>query len=341
MSLRITKNIEPIQVSRIVLCLYGVPGLGKTSTAFTAEKPILLDFDRGAHRSRNRGDSVQVEKWEDILAITAEDMKPYKTVVIDTAGRALDCLTPKLIDADPKMGRGGVLTLQGYGRLKSEFTAWLKMLQGFGLDVVLLCHSDEKHQGDDLIERLDMQGGSKNEIYKSADVMGRLYLKGGKRMLNFSPTDTSFGKTPAQMQPIEVPDFEKDPYFLGNVISATKGKLNELSELQTQAAAAQTAWKARTDAAKTADDFTALVAPANDTFEPVRGACKRMLVAAAKVAGFALDKDHAKFVKEDAAPKAQSDDKQTSAQSSPSSMPSQGSPTTTVTTATPTSKKAK
>ena len=89
MSLRITKNIEPIQVSRIVLCLYGVPGLGKTSTAFTAEKPILLDFDRGAHRSRNRGDSVQVAKWEDILAITAEDMKPYKTVVIDTATGSL------------------------------------------------------------------------------------------------------------------------------------------------------------------------------------------------------------------------------------------------------------
>ena len=297
MSLKITKSIEPIEVKRITVCLYSVPGIGKTSTAFTAEKTLLLDFDRGAYRSKNRGDSVQVERWEDVLAITSDDLANYKTVVIDTAGRALDVLTPKLIADDPKMGRSGALTLQGFGRLKSEFIAWTKNLMNFGLDVVLLCHSDESKHGDDLIERLDMQGGSKNEVYKSADVMGRIYLKNGKRILNFSPTDVSFGKNPAGLPPIEVPDFAAHPDFLAGVIAQIKTELNKLSEAQVAAVAAQAEWKARFDAAVGVDDFTALIAPVKAADPQIRDSVKRMLVSVAKTKGFTAAKDGTKFEK--------------------------------------------
>jgi hypothetical protein len=295
MALRITKSIEPIEVKRITVCLYAVPGIGKTSTAFTAEKPLLLDFDRGAYRSKNRRDIVQVEKWEDVVSITQADLAAYKTLVIDTAGRALDVLTPKLIADDPKMGRGGALTLPGFGRLKSEFIAWTKLLMSFGLDVILLCHSDESKHGDDIIERLDMQGASKNEIYKSADVMGRLYLRNGKRMLNFSPTDVAFGKNPAALEPLEVPDFGASPDFLAGVISQIKGELNKLSAAQVAAASAQAEWKAKFDAAKTADEFTALIDPVKAADEDLRDSLKRMLVKVAGDKGFALPKGAAKF----------------------------------------------
>src|SRR6185436_10349945 len=189
--LKITKSSDPIVVKNIVLCVYGVPGLGKTSTGFTADGPLLLDFDHGAQRSRNRRDSVQIQSWSDVASMTQADLVAHKTLVVDTAGRGLDCLTADIIDADPKMGRGGNLTLQGYGALKGQFVGWLRLVRSFGLDVVLLAHSDEQRKGDELIERLDAQGGSKNEIYKCADVMGRLYLDKGKRILNFSPTDTA------------------------------------------------------------------------------------------------------------------------------------------------------
>jgi hypothetical protein len=295
MPLKITKSTEVIETKRITMCLYAVPGIGKTSTASTAEKPLLLDFDRGSHRVRNRGDVVQVEKWEDVVNMTAEDFAPYKTAIVDTAGRALDVLTPKLIAGDPKMGRGGVLSLQGYGKLKGEFTSWLKMLNGFGLDVILISHSDEKQNGDEMIERLDMQGASKNEIYKSADVMGRLYLKNGKRMLNFSPADTAFGKNPANLPPIEVPDFEAEPHFLAGVIAQIKASLNKLSAAQVAAAALQTEWKARIDGAKTAEEFTALMEPAKASDETVRDNVKRLLLKSAKEKGFVLAMDASRF----------------------------------------------
>ena len=192
MALRIIKSNEPIKVEQLVVVIYGSPGLGKSTLGFTADSPILLDFDKGAYRSAVRGDSVPVESWTDVTGITSDDLTGYNTVVVDTAGRALDFLTADIIRRNAKLGRGGALTLQGYGALKSEFTAWLKMVKLLGKDVVLIAHSSEEKNGDDLLERLDVQGGSKGEIYKSADAMGRLTLVNGKRVLNFSPQPGPF-----------------------------------------------------------------------------------------------------------------------------------------------------
>lgn len=259
MALRIIRSTDPITVTRLNVCIYAAPGLGKTSISFTADKPLLLDFDRGAHRSANRKDTVQVERWEDVAHITADDLADFNTVVVDTAGRALDTLTPDIIRSNPKMGRGGSLTLQGFGQLKSEFVAWLKHLNSLGKDVVLIAHMDEQRNGDEIIERLDVQGGSKGEIYKAADAMGRLSIRDGKRMLNFSPTDASFGKNPGQLEPLEVPHPERDPQFLARVIQQIKDRLNAMTEEQREAQAALEKWRDRTTAAQDVTAINALL----------------------------------------------------------------------------------
>src|SRR5437870_973781 len=133
--LKIVKASDPVKIERINVCIYAPPGLGKTSLGFTAEAPLDLDFDHGTHRASNRKDSVSISAWSDVTSINAEDFAPYKTVIVDTAGRALDALTQDIIAQNPKLGRGGALTLQGYGELKTKFAAWLKMLNAFGKDV--------------------------------------------------------------------------------------------------------------------------------------------------------------------------------------------------------------
>ena len=60
MALKILSAAEPITVDRITLALYGDPGVGKTTLAFSADKPLLFDFDNGAHRASNRKDTVRV-----------------------------------------------------------------------------------------------------------------------------------------------------------------------------------------------------------------------------------------------------------------------------------------
>lgn len=261
MALKITRAADPIKVERLNLVLYAAPGLGKTSTAFTAEAPLLLDFDNGSYRSANRKDVVRVSEWSDVAGITAEDLAPFKTVIVDTAGRALDALSVDIIRLNPKHGRGGALTLQGFGELKSRFGSFLKLLNSFGKDVVLIAHMDEQRNGDDIIERLDVQGGSKGEIYKTADAMGRLVLQGGQRKLLFSPADAAFGKNPGQLPPLDVPHFEKPEFatFLAGVIQQTKDRLNQMTEEQKKTQAEIEWFRETLPNVETADDLNGLL----------------------------------------------------------------------------------
>jgi hypothetical protein len=295
--LRITKATDQITVEQIIATIYAPPGVGKTSTGYTAEAALLLDFDGGAYRSKNRGDTVQVKAWADVSGISAEDLKPYKTLVLDTAGRALDCLAADIIATNPKLGRGGALTLQGFGELKARFIAFTKLVRSFGLDLVLLVHSDEQKSGDDIIERLDAQGGSKNEIYKVSDLMGRIKIEAGKRTLNFSPTDTAFGKNPAGFPKIAVPDFSAEPKFLGKVIADTKAALNKQTEAQAKVTKELAEWSAKFAEAKDATTFTDLIGEVKEkASEDVRDNAGRLLTKTARERGFTLDRAAGKFV---------------------------------------------
>jgi hypothetical protein len=290
MTLRILKASEPITVEQIVATIYAPPGIGKTSLAFTAASTLLLDFDNGAYRSANRGDSVPIKSWADVAGIAGEDLKPYKTLAMDTAGRALDHLAADIIAGNPKLGRGGALTLQGFGELKAKFIAYTKLIRSFGLDIVLIVHMDEQKNGDDIIERLDMQGASKNEIYKVSDLMGRLKIEGGKRVLNFNPTDTAFGKNPAGFQKLDVPNFATEPAFLATIIANTKAALNKQTAAQQAAGLELADWQAKFDEAKTAEDFNNMIPViAKEASERSRDNVKRLLVKVAKNKGVAFD----------------------------------------------------
>lgn len=261
MPLNITRATDPITVDRISLVIYGPPGIGKTSLAFTAEDPLLLDFDAGSYRAANRKDVVRVGAWNDVAGITADDLASFKTIIMDTAGRALDVLAADIIRQNPKHGRGGALTLQGYGELKARFIGFTKLLNSFGKDVVLISHLDEQRNGDEVIERLDVQGGSKGEVYKTADAMGRLVMREGQRRLLFSPTDAAFGKNPGGFDPLTVPPMATAEFatFLGDIIQQTKDRLNAMSEAQKEAAAEQSWLRSALETAEDADAINALI----------------------------------------------------------------------------------
>lgn len=298
MALKITKAADPIPVTKLTIVLYALPGLGKTSMAFTADSPILLDFDHGAHRSQFRKDTVQVEKWADVENIEASDLDGFNTVVVDTAGRALDTLGVEIIRKNPKMkGFGGALSLQGYGALKSGFTSWLALLHSFGKDVILIAHADEQRSGDEIIERLDVQGGSKNEIYKVADAMGRIRKQDGGTILDFSPRENGFGKNPAQLPIIQIPDFRKEPHFFAGIVTQIKDALNAQSEAGMKA-------QAEIDEARTwfsslddADQFNETIDKIKDRTPAIKG----LLVAEASKKGIEFDKKAKSFKVREAA----------------------------------------
>lgn len=293
MALKIIPASEPIRVNRITMALYGQPGVGKSSLAFTASKPLLFDFDQGAHRAMNRKDVVRVASWQEVADVAVSDLEPFDTVIVDTAGRALDLLAADIIRRDPKMGKGGVLSQQGWGRMKAEFSGWLKLLHQAGKDVVLIAHGSEKINGDETIERLDVQGGSKDEIYKSADAMGRLAIRSGQRTLTFDPTETAFGKNPGQLEPLTVPSPAVSPLFLAEVIARTKEALNAQTDAMREAEATLERWRVRVADLADAEGF-------NSSLEDVRKesrAVQALFNRAANDRGLVYDGQTKAFVK--------------------------------------------
>lgn len=232
--IKVTKASDPIEVKTICMTVYSQPGLGKTSLAFTASRPLLLDFDHGAHRASNRKDVVQVSEWSDVAGIRADDMAEYDTLVIDTAGKALDTLAQDVIKSNSRFAYGGTLNQQGWGQLGMRFSAFLRLVRGFGKDIVLIAHMDEQKDGDAIKERLKVQGGSKDLILTDSDMIARISIFNKERHLIFSPTETSFGKDPAGLVSTPIPDASSPAFktFLAETIKAAKDKMNELSDDQ-------------------------------------------------------------------------------------------------------------
>ena len=238
MSLRIVPASQPIEIKNIVLTEYSVPGLGKSSLAYTAEAPLMLAFDGGCYRAAvRRGDTVLINAWEDVEGISADDLEPYKTVIIDTGGRAGDLLKASLIKQDPKnSGTYGGLSGKGWGNMASRLNRLVTLIRSEGKDLIIVMHCDEKGDGDDIKERIDAQGAWKNEIYKVSDAMCRIRIRpNGERYLDFDPSESGFGKNPAALPKMTFPHPEKSPEFLAGVIASIKASINKLTAEQAAA----------------------------------------------------------------------------------------------------------
>lgn len=291
MALRIIRASEPIVVKNIVVGIYGAPGIGKTSLGFSSDNPTLIDFDKGAHRAIGRKETNPVDRWEDVESIELSDVAEFNTIVVDTVGRLLDLKSISIMDSDYKMAaKGGSLSLQGYGALKSGYASWMSRVKSFGKDVVLLAHSDEQRRGDETVDRLDIQGGTKNEVHKSCDAIGRLYTENGQRKLNFSPTDVSFGKNPGKLPVLDVPDYEDNPNFLAEVIQKIKDRLNELSADQMAYAAVLSDWRQKIADAMTPEDFNLLVVDSKEVDANLLHNVKKMIWAGSTERGLKFDK---------------------------------------------------
>lgn len=237
MPLNIVTATQPLTIDHLIVFIYGDPGVWKTSLAFTAKNPILFDFDKGAYRAANRKDTVQITKWSEVATINANDLEGYDTIIIDTAGRVLDMISDQLKTDAKNIRRGSnELSMQGYGKLGSMFTNWLKSLRNMGKDIVILAHAAEDKDGDNIIKRPDMVGGSKKEVYKVADMMGYMTvvqgMQGAERVLAFAPSPNYLAKDSGQVGNVTVTHMVYSPNQLANIIQATKDHINSLSAEQ-------------------------------------------------------------------------------------------------------------
>ena len=298
--MKIVTKDEPLQMAQVVVGIYGDPGIGKTSVAFSTANPLLLDFDRGAHRSAFRGDTVQIESWDEVSGMSESDLKGYDTIIVDTVGRQLDTITAYLAANDPKMvRRTGELTLQGYGALKGVFNSWLRRTMQIGKDIVLVAHAkEEKAAGDETNQRPDIQGGSYAEILKATDMLGYMFRGRNGAVLDFSPTERHVGKNAPGFAPFEVPDLHAEPDWFATVLQSAKDTINERNSASKDVAAAVSEVRDMVEAAQSADEINDLVASHITDAENKAAATQigKLVKSQAKSLGLSYDKKAKAFV---------------------------------------------
>ncbi len=294
--MRIIKGTEAIPVEHPVFCIFGQPGIGKSSLGYSAKEPLTLDFDAGSHRAANRRDTALIESWADVEDLR-EALTNYSTVVIDTVGRCVDLMAVDIIEKNPKHGRDGALTLQGYGVLKSRFRSWITCLRTLGKDVVLIAHHKEEKDGDSMIVRPDITGSSYGEIMKISDFVGYLYMSGKDRVLDFSPTDRWVGKNPGNWKPLKVPAIAKAQTFLGELMDDGRKALGSISEESSKVAQQVDDWRAKIGTLTTTDECNRELAVVIK-IEPILIAAqvKRLLMDRAKFLKFDYDVTRKAFV---------------------------------------------
>lgn len=243
--MRIIKATESIPVEHPVFMIFGQPGICKSSLGYSAKDPLVLDFDKGAHRAANRRDTLAIDTWADVqeLMTDAAVLAPYGSVVVDTVGRCLDVMTVAIIAENMKMGRDGNLTMQGWGVLKGRFRTWVSQLRALGKDVILIAHDKEDKDGDTRVVRPEISGGSYGEVMKVADFVGYVYMNGKDRVLDFNPTDRWIGKNPAGWKAFAVPPVEKATTVLADLFDKGRAALGSISEGSSKIAQAVDDWR--------------------------------------------------------------------------------------------------
>lgn len=198
---------------KIRMLIAGFPGIGKTTLALSAPKPLYIDVDLSAERINrdvlNMAEGItQPRDYEELrkdLGIGANDMelqavkgslKDFETIVIDTGGKLLTIMGQYGRKIEPKYGqRDGSLSLKGYGWLGKEFQRFLDhCIYELDKHIVIIFHTVEEKDGDDTKLRIKAEGSSRNNVWEVMDLGGFMEMRGNTRTIGFSNCERYFAK---------------------------------------------------------------------------------------------------------------------------------------------------
>lgn len=280
--------------------IFGSPKSGKSTLAASADKPILIDLDHGAHRiagkDRTGLDVVECDKWEDFVAVcAAPELKQYKTIIVDTFGAAVDMIIRDKFS--------NVMNPAKWGAVKSEIMSVCNQLKMTGRSVLFLAHESEEKSDDKIVKRPQCQGKAKDELMKMLDFIGHTTKAGTDYVLEFGGDDSIYvGNTFNFANRYVLPDVRTEPNtFFKDVIEK---QIADFLVADEQANAdllkKMTEFRETIDACKTADDFTKAAIAIGKADGITNGAAlklKHELIDKATAAGFTYDRGNAGFVK--------------------------------------------
>ena len=233
---------------KISMLLLARPGVGKTTLAFSAPRPLLVDLENGVDRVEAcyRGGDVMVaedhlsdkEKYHSFIKDLKEsDLSAYDTVIIDSLGKFIELVTPVVIDENPVNGQkdGKTLSLKGYGAISAKVAEFIKLIKSLGKHIIFIAHVTEVNDGDVVKVRVNIPGGTKDKIWDDIDLGGYMTFLGKKRVIYFTPTEQFDAKGTHNVKGMyDIPELKNtneggkgaDNHFLSDLFSVYIAELN-------------------------------------------------------------------------------------------------------------------
>lgn len=195
------RNPNEIQegAKKIRMLIAGYPGIGKSTLALSAHRPLHIDVDFGIDRiePRYRKPYIQPKSYDEILEdLTPLNVKDFDTLVFDTGGKLISLMSQWAIKKDVKYGqRDGSLSLKGYGFIGREFQRLMDYCF-YELDkhIVVVFHAIEEKDGDNTRLRIKVEGQTKNNVWEPMDLGGFVEIQGNNRTIGFSNCERYFAK---------------------------------------------------------------------------------------------------------------------------------------------------
>lgn len=195
------RNPNDIQdgAKKIRMLIAGYPGIGKSTLALSAPRPLHIDCDFGIDRiePRYRMPYIQPRSYDEILNdLKPENLKDFETLVFDTAGKLITLMGLWAIKQNPKYGqRDGSLSLKGYGFVGREFVRLMDYcFYELKKNIVVVFHATEEKDGDNTRLRIKVEGQTKNNVWEPMDLGGFVEMYGNDRTIGFSNCEKYFAK---------------------------------------------------------------------------------------------------------------------------------------------------
>lgn len=249
------RNPNEIQegAKKIRMLIAGYPGIGKSTLALSAPRPLHVDVDFGIDRiePRYRKPYIQPKSYDEILEdLTPINVQDFDTLVFDTGGKLISLMSQWAIKKDVKYGqKDGSLSLKGYGFIGREFQRLMDYCF-YELDkhIVVVFHAIEEKDGDNTRLRIKVEGQTKNNVWEPMDLGGFVEIQGNNRTIGFSNCERYFAKGTRGIHGVwQVPELgpDKPNDFLTrlfaqyNALSAAEVAQNEKEQEAYEAAMAE------------------------------------------------------------------------------------------------------
>ena len=235
----IKKSNELVIPTTVKMMIYGQAGMGKSTVALSAPKPLLLDFDNGVKRMNmahlENIDTVQVTSWGDVQQVLQEDLSAYQTIVVDTIGKMMDFIITH------KCGT----SIRDWSGINAEFSWMTRTLSSLNKHIIFVAHRDTRKEGDDTVFIPALREKSYNSIVTELDLLGYLEMKSERgvqrRTITFDPTSRNDGKNTCNLPSVmEVPTIldrngnptAKNDFITTHIINSYLGMLATKREAQ-------------------------------------------------------------------------------------------------------------